>query len=216
LRRIRKGAGKVRDVEVQLAALASLKIALEPRRKRQFTQGLLELRRKHESRLRKLLKKSDIRQLRKRLARAAEEANFEARIDPLRVAREMLESVLVWPGPADETTLDRYRMVVKRARYAAEFAPASAPSKLLIAQLKRQQDAIGHWHDWFMLTQTAANRLGDVTQSALVAALHAMTRAKFRQAVAAVSPAQAAAPGAVEPKSSTASALPAERPGAAA
>lgn len=216
LQRIRKGAGKVRDIDVQLAALGTLRIAPEPRRKRQLAEGLLELRAQHESKLRKLLKKSDIRELRKRLARAAKEANFEAPLDPLTRARQMLESAPVAPNPPGETALHRYRRVVKRARYAAEFAPPSTARKLLIAQLQRLEDAIGHWHDWFTLTRTAVNRWGDVTQSALVAALHAVTGAKFRQAVAVVSPPRAAAPAAVEQKSRTRSGVPAERPGAAA
>jgi CHAD domain-containing protein len=76
---------------------------------------------------------------------------------------------------------------VKRARYAAEFAPKSAASAPFIAQLKRLQDAVGNWHDWLTLTQTAAKRLGDVNQSSLVAALHNVTGGKFRHAVAAVS-----------------------------
>jgi len=215
LRRIRKGAGKLRDIDVQLGALRTLKIPLEPRRKRQFVQALLEIRAKRELKLRKLLKKRDILELRRRLARVAKEADFGARIDPLTVARRMLEAVPVSPHPADETTLHCYRMVVKRARYAAEFAPPTSASKLLIAQLKRLQYAIGHWHDWFALTQTAVKRLGDVTQSALVAALHTVTRAKFRQAVAAVSPAPAAATAVDEP-SAPASAVPAQQPGAAA
>jgi len=45
---IRKRAGKVRDLDVQLAALRSLKIPQEPRRKTQLTHRLIELRAKHE------------------------------------------------------------------------------------------------------------------------------------------------------------------------
>ncbi len=48
LGRIRKRAGKVRDLDVQLAALRSLKVPQEPRRKTQLTQSLLDLRAKHE------------------------------------------------------------------------------------------------------------------------------------------------------------------------
>jgi len=214
--RIRKGAGKVRDIDVQLAMLRSLKMPLEPRRKRQLAQGLLELRAKHESGLRKMLKKSDIREVRKRLARAAKEVTFEARVDPLAIARQMLQSVPVSPNPADENTLLRFRRVVKRARYAAEFARASTESKLLIAQLKRLEDVIGHWQDWCTLTHTAIGRLGDVTQSSLVAALNTVTRAQFRHAVAAVSAAKTAAlaRNGVEQKSTTKAAAAVERPGA--
>ena len=76
---------------------------------------------------------------------------------------------------------------MKRARYAAEFAPKSAEAAQFITQLKRLQDAVGNWHDWLTLTQAAAKRLGDVNQSSLVAALHNVTAGKFRHAVAALS-----------------------------
>src|SRR5271170_5603142 len=48
LDRIRKRAGKVRDLDVQLAALRSLKVPQEPRRKTQLMHSLIELRVKHE------------------------------------------------------------------------------------------------------------------------------------------------------------------------
>ena len=86
-----------------------------------------------------------------------------------------------------EQALHRYRVVVKRARYAAEFAPKSAGAAQFLEQLQRLQDAIGDWHDWLTLTHTATARLGDVSQSPLVAALHNLTGSKFRRAVAALS-----------------------------
>src|ERR1035438_7608278 len=61
LDRIRKRAGKVRDLDVQLGALRSLKTPQEPRRKTQLTHSLLELRARHEKKLRKPLTKSEIR-----------------------------------------------------------------------------------------------------------------------------------------------------------
>ena len=46
LNRIRRRAGKVRDLDVQLAALRSLKVPQEPRRKTQLMHRLIELRAK--------------------------------------------------------------------------------------------------------------------------------------------------------------------------
>jgi CHAD domain-containing protein len=222
LNRIRKSAGQVCDIDVQLAALRSLKVPQEPRRKTQLTQGLLKLRAQHQKKLRKLLKKSEIQELRKRLKRAGKDLRMEKIPDPLGVARQILRSVRLPNGPADENALHRYRIVVKRARYAAEFAPPSAEATRFIGQLKQLQDALGHWHDWLTLTHTAEERLGDVTQSSLVAVLHNVTRSKFRQAVAAVSATQAIRPAtsAVEMghsrKSAAKNPKPAERSGAAA
>jgi CHAD domain-containing protein len=186
LDRIRRRAGKVRDIDVQLAALRSLKVPQEPRRKTQLMQGLIELRAKHEKKLRKILTKETIREIRKRLKRGAKDLRAETTQDALSVARSMLKEVIRPAGPVSEDLLHQYRMVVKRARYAAEFAPKSAEATHFIAQLKRLQDAVGNWHDWLTLTQSASKRLGDVSQSSLVAALHNVTGSKFRHAVAAL------------------------------
>ncbi len=186
LNRIRKSAGKLRDIDVQLEALRSLKVPQEPRRKTQLVQSLIDLRARHEKRLRKLLKKEDVREIRKRLKRAAGSVRFDLGRDALAVAREMLRSVPTPKGPGDEKALHRYRVVVKRARYAAEFAPKSAESTKFLTELKRLQDALGNWHDWLTLTHTAVEQLGNVNESSLVAVLYNVTGGKFRHAVAAV------------------------------
>ena len=187
LERIRRRAGRVRDLDVQLAALRSLKVPLEPRRKTQLTQRLLELRGRHEKKLRKLLKQKDLRELRKRLKRAAAAIDFETLRDPLAEARRMLESAASTNGAVNDELLHRCRLAVKRARYAAEFAPKSAEKTQLITQLKRLQDTLGRWHDWLTLTDTAVEHFGEINHSSLVAALHNVTRGKFRQAAEAVS-----------------------------
>ncbi|MGC1450474.1 MAG: CHAD domain-containing protein [Candidatus Sulfotelmatobacter sp.] len=191
LDRIRRRTGKVRDLDVQLAALRSLKVPQEPRRKTQLTHSLIELRAKHEKKLRKTLKKETVQEIRKRLKRASKEVRAGTGRDALPAARTILAQVVRPSGPVTEDVLHQYRIAVKRARYAAEFAPKSAATTQFVAQLKRLQDAVGNWHDWLTLTQTAAKRLGDLNQSSLVAALHNVTGGKFRQAVAALSASEA-------------------------
>lgn len=186
LGRIRKRAGKVRDLDVQLAALRSLKVPQQPRRKTQLMNSLIELRAEHEKKLRKALTKDAVRDLRKRLLRAGRELNLKASRDPLAVAKKMVARMVRPDGPLTEDLLHQYRILGKRARYAAEFAPKSPEADRFIADLKRAQDAVGNWHDWFTLMQTAAHRLGDVRESSLVAVLHNVTGAKFRNAVAAL------------------------------
>jgi CHAD domain-containing protein len=189
LGRIRKRAGKLRDLDVQLAALRSLKIPQEPRRKSQLMNNLIELRAEHEKKLRKALNKEDVREIRKRLKRAAKDLRSAKVGDSLAIARKMLGQP---PHPDSRGTLTEdllhhYRIIGKRARYIAELAPPSAEATQFITQLKRMQDAAGDWHDWFTLTHTAAKRLGDVHESSLVAALHNVTGAKFRNAVTTLS-----------------------------
>jgi CHAD domain-containing protein len=187
LDRIRKRAGKVRDIDVQLSALRSLRVPQEPRRKTQLMHSLIELRAKQDKKLRKMLNKQAIRDIQKRLRRRAKRVESEAGRDALAVAGSMVAQVARPTGLVTEDVLHRYRVVVKRARYAAEFAPKSTDATQFVADMKRLQDAVGNWHDWLTLTHTAVKRIGDVNQSSLVAALHHVTAGKFRHAVAALS-----------------------------
>ncbi len=191
LGRIRKRAGKVRDLDVQLAALRSLKIPQEPRRKTQLVNHLIELRVVQEKKLRKAVDKDTVREIRKRLNRAAKNFNPQASRDPLAVATGMLEGINREDAPVTEPLLHQYRILSKRARYAAEFAEPSPKAQQFIAAVKRIQDALGDWHDWVTLTQTTSERLGEVRESPLVAELHNVTGAKFRHAVAVLSPMRA-------------------------
>jgi CHAD domain-containing protein len=187
LSRLRKRAGKVRDLDVQLAALRSLKIPQEPRRKTQLVNQLLELRLHQEKKLRKAADKETVREIRKRLKRAAKDFKPEACRDPLAVARAMLQTIERADAPATEALLHQYRILSKQARYAAEFADESTESQHFIAGVKRIQDALGDWHDWLTLTQTAIEHLGAVHESSLVAELRNVTGAKFRHGVTVLS-----------------------------
>jgi CHAD domain-containing protein len=195
LGRVRKRAGKVRDLDVQLAALRSLKIPREPRRKTQLVNHLIEVRAQQDKKLRKAVDEDTVREIRKRLKRASKNFNPEASRDPLSVARAMVEAIQSADdrrgdragAPVTEALLHQYRTLSKRARYAAEFAEPSAEAEQFIAGLKRIQDALGDWHDWLTLTQTASEHLGEVRESSLVAELHNVTGAKFRHAVAVLS-----------------------------
>jgi CHAD domain-containing protein len=191
LGRIRKRAGKVRDLDVQLAALRSLKLPREPRRKTQLINDLIELRGRQEKKLRNAIDEETVREIRKRLKRAGEDFQPEASRDPLAVARKMLERIHREDGPLTEAVLHQYRILSKRARYAAEFAEQSTEAVQFIAGVKRIQDAVGDWHDWLTLTKTASEHLGEMRESSLVAELHNVMGAKFRHAVAVLSHARA-------------------------
>jgi CHAD domain-containing protein len=187
LGRIRKRAGKVRDLDVQLAALRSLKIPREPRRKTQMVNHLIELRGQQEKKLRKAVDEKTVREIRKRLKRASKNFNPEKSRDPLAVARGMLDGINRADAPITEALLHQYRILSKRARYAAEFAGQSPAAVQFITVIKRIQDALGDWHDWLTLTQTAREHMGEVRESSLVAELHNVTGAKFRHGVTVLS-----------------------------
>jgi CHAD domain-containing protein len=187
LSRIRKRAGKLRDLDVQLTALRSLKVPREPRRKTQLVHRLIELRGQQEKKLGKCTDKVTVNEIRKRLKRAAKRFRPEAARDPLQAAKTMLRQIEKSPAPLSEAVLHQYRILGKRARYAAEFAKPSPEVTQFVSQLKQTQDALGDWHDWLTLTQCAVENIGEVRESAMVAELHNVTGAKYRHAIAVVS-----------------------------
>jgi CHAD domain-containing protein len=184
---IRRRAGKLRDLDVQLAALRSVKVPREPRRKTQLVNHLIELRARQEKKLRKSTDPGAIREIRKRLKRAAKRFRPESARDPLSTAKSMLEQFHGSSAPLNEELLHEYRILSKRARYAAEFAAPAESAAAFVERIKRVQDALGDWHDWLALTQSARGYLGEVHESPLVAELHNVTGAKYRHAVAILS-----------------------------
>ncbi len=183
LGRLRKKAGRVRDLDVQSAALRSLKIPQEPGRKSQLMRTLAEERAKREKKLAKSLDKRTVAEVRKRLKRTSASLEIPKNADPLSLARQRLNDLDVDQGAVTERTLHQFRIAGKRARYIAELAGKDAEATRLVALLNHMQDVIGDWHDWVQLADKAEKLFGGVQDSALVSALRNITRAKFRQAV---------------------------------
>jgi CHAD domain-containing protein len=194
LARLRKKAGRVRDLDVQISLLRNLKIPQEPGRKTQLLRALAEERSQREKKLVKSFDKETVRELRKRLKRAASEAEIPEGTEPLSLAMRLLAQLGRGHAPLTEDTLHQHRIIGKRARYLAELAGKDEAERL-VQQLKRMQDVIGDWHDWLKLTQKAEVLFGGVQDSALVAALRNVTRAKFRQAAGAVTETRTALAG---------------------
>jgi CHAD domain-containing protein len=181
LARLRKKAGRVRDLDVQIVSLRNLKIPSESDRKVKLLRTLAEERNRREKKLAKTFDPETIGELRKRLKRAAGNTEIPKNTDPLGVAMRQLAQLGRNHAPLTEKTLHQYRIVGKRARYLAELAGKNPQAELFIEQLKRMQDVLGDWHDWLKLTQRAEELFGGVQDSALVAALRNVTGAKFRQ-----------------------------------
>jgi CHAD domain-containing protein len=192
LARLRKKAGRVRDLDVQITALRSLKIPQEPGRKSQLMRTLSEERAQREKTLPENFDRKTVSQLRKRLNRAATELAIPQSTDLLSLGMRGVLQLGRERAALTEKTLHQYRIAGKRARYIAELAPHDPKAAEVVTQLKRMQDMIGDWHDWLKLTQRAEDLFGGVRESSLVAALQNVTRAKFREAVAALAEARMA------------------------
>ena len=194
LKRLRRKAGGVRDIDVQIAALRKLKIGREQERKARLMQALNEQRSEREQGLAKALADKDVQKVRKALHRwsahisAATKPEPPARAaaarehDAVAAALRMFASLARQAQTLTPENLHAYRTRCKRIRYVAEMAGQAPEAKRMVNQLKRMQDAAGDWHDWQTLTQTAESLFARALESGLVAALRNVTNAKFVQA----------------------------------
>jgi CHAD domain-containing protein len=186
LARLRKKAGRVRDLDVQIAALRALKFPQANGHKSQLMDALVSERTTREKKLAKAFDRDTAGEIRKRLRRARRELDIPANTNPLALTLRKLRELARDPAPLTEKTLHQYRIIGKRARYVAELAGGNPEAKRVVEQLKHMQDVIGDWHDWLKLTQRAEELVGTVRDSALVAMLRNVTQAKFRQSLDAV------------------------------
>jgi CHAD domain-containing protein len=179
LSKLRKRAGRLRDLDVQLAFLKELKVPDRLDHRAQLLELLAE---EHRRRSRKLSKAADaatLEELRKRLRREQGEIKLDG-INPLGLAARSLPQL--GPAPLTEKTLHAFRIAAKRARYLAELGGEAPQAKVFVAELKRAQDAIGEWHDILKLKDKAEKRFGSASDSALVSVLQNLSRARFRAA----------------------------------
>jgi CHAD domain-containing protein len=190
LRKIRRQAGKVRDLDVQLAALKALEVPAAAAEQGRVATALQRKRRKTARSLREFL--TDYRR-RLRKAFPDKQAASAPSIPGANVS--------VTPGPnplldalsgfaaasrahkvESAGDLHAFRIAAKKARYTAELAGDVPESANAIAALKQVQDAIGEWHDWTLLASTADELLGHPSNSPLLKAIQAEVRARLAHA----------------------------------
>lgn len=186
LARLRKKAGRVRDLDVQISSLRGLKIPGGNIHKAQFMAALVEERVQREKKLARAFDHETADEIRRRLKRALTRMAIPPETEPLALTLAKLAQLGRDHVPLTEKTLHQYRIIGKRARYIAELSNNQPEAQRVVGELKHMQDVIGDWHDWLKLTQKAEKLLGDIRDSALVAMLRNVTQAKFRQSLDAV------------------------------
>jgi len=147
LSRLRKKAGRVRDLDVEIASLLSLKTPEGNGHKSQFVDALVQERAKREQKLAQAFDRETAGEVRKRLKRAASEIDIPKNAEPLTLTLSKLAKLGRDHVPLTEKTLHQYRIIGKRARYIAELADHDAEAERIVDQLKHMQDVIGDWHD---------------------------------------------------------------------
>jgi len=176
LKKLRKAAGEVRDLDVQqdlVAEAAPNKRGSQShdglrKEARQLRQELKQKRDQHADQLVQLLKqeKTDLPLAFKELMDSLEDANSltltESDLSSLVHTWYSQHSPAAPPALDDIDHLHEIRKSAKLARYLAETAPASAGNvRRLAAKFEDVQEAGGQWHDWLLLSETARAELGN-------------------------------------------------------
>ena len=192
LARLCRRAGKVRDLDVQIIALASLRLEsitrdrarvmsfLQKARARQERKLLAAFEKEVDAGLRKRLKRTS-RRMRQQLPQPGELHAAAQRF--LRAALDRFAAIVKRYPTLTEGNLHEFRMDCKRVRYVAEVAGEGPRVAEVIEQLKRIQDSIGAWHDWLTLAATAEHVLSHRGQVPLLSALRASTRSQYLEAL---------------------------------
>jgi CHAD domain-containing protein len=194
LDRVRRRAGRVRDLDIQIKNLQELHLGREGQCRLDVLQNLRAGRRKVLRKLAESLDERTVERLQKRLRRAAQKiSEHQARSKSVGssntskresarafVARRL--QILQEKLPLSEQTVHEYRLRCKRLRYTLELS-SDAEAAQLIEQLREMQDAIGHWHDSTVLLETAQAVIDHTGSCPLLSALRNLSKAQLWQAL---------------------------------
>lgn len=191
---LRKRAGKVRDLDVQMALLKALGNGSIARDRKMLAVVLEKKRERQVKRLESTIKRIEESKFFSRMERIAVQAGVvkdgkDRPLAPLEEARAQLAVMandFAVRNSSKPAPLHEARVTLKRIRYLAELAEESAEQKNLIRELKLVQDAVGEWHDWQELTDTAEKRFSDRVNCALLREVRALLSARHSAATSAI------------------------------
>jgi len=167
LKKIRRAAAEVRDLDVQQDQIAAHTPANARTEARQLRENLAQQRTKAAEALVSALKKHHTK-----LAQTLESLmKVFGEIEPLTLTSAQLAMLtLNWfarnaPAPSDDPdSLHTIRKKAKIARYLAENAPKQARStRRIAAAFESLQEIGGEWHDWLVLSGIARDEIGEAS-----------------------------------------------------
>ncbi len=191
LKRIRKRAGRVRDMDVLTAHLAAMHSDEDPACRTQLLEYLGAKRYRRADRLVRLLEdrgpslRKRLRHVAKGVAKDSSRKNAKsARKANSRQSAQVLELTagLSEPAHLSKSNLHPYRLKVKELRDALRMSGGSEDSRFAGA-LTESKDAIGEWHDWEELIAIAEKTLDHGPQCPLLQELKAVSKQKFDAAL---------------------------------
>lgn len=201
---LRKRAGKVRDVDVQIPLLDQLGNGSTARDRKSLLDLLQKKRERQATRLAGVIGKLAADKLFVRVERIAEKTGENQR-SPGRLLEPMEQAQLQLAQMAQDLSsrqslkpnrLHQARIQVKKIRYLAELAEESPEQQSLIRELRSAQDAVGEWHDWEELAKLAEKRFAGRASCALLSEVRALFAARHSAAVSALTRLLASSTGA--------------------
>src|SRR5262249_30256094 len=191
LKRLRKRAGRVRDMDVLTAHLAAMHSDEDPSCRTQLLEYLGAKRYRRADRLIRLLQ-NEGRSLRKDPRRVPKGAAQTPSGKPGKTARKAqtahsaqvldLTAGLSEPVHLNKSNLHPYRMKVKELRDALRMAGGTKDSRFAGA-LSQCKDAIGEWHDWEELIAIAEKTLDHRPECPLLEELKGISGQKLDSAL---------------------------------
>lgn len=189
---LRKRAGKVRDLDVQMGLLGAIANTSTGSDRRVLMELLKRKRNRQAERLRAAVRKVRRSKLLSHIERIAEKAvaaSAERPQAPLVEAhrqRASLAAEFASHPSIKHRFLHRVRIKIKMVRYLAESGEETAEQERFVSEMKSVQDALGAWHDWEELAFTAEKQFGHRVNCPLLVEVRALFAAKYSAATAAV------------------------------
>lgn len=192
---IRKRAGKVRDLDVQMELLKKgISNGSATMDRRNLTQAMLEKRDRHAKKLMAAARKIDKSRLFVHLEKIetqsmAQPDSFGDESSPLRQAETELTELAagyVAHAKIKPRRLHAMRTRMKLIRYKAELAAPSPEQTEFLEKLKSVQDVLGEWHDWAALSEVAEKFFRDRANCPLLVEAHALKTSKYSSAISAL------------------------------
>jgi CHAD domain-containing protein len=189
---LRKRAGKVRDLDVQMGLLGTIANGSTASDRRELA-GFLETKRARQAkRLRAHIDSLRETRFLAHLERIGEEVGSLSQRTasaPMEEARRQLSQLAAEYGSRmaiEPRLLHQVRIRLKMIRYLAEAGAGSAEQRRMLGSLKAAQDALGAWHDWENLMATAEKLLGERLHCPLLLEIRALLACRYAVAAAAV------------------------------
>lgn len=217
---LRKRAGKVRDLDVQMILLGNLangSIAADRGTLEDLLKGKRSRQAERTSSAARKIQGSKFLAHLDRIGEKAAADSGSVRSLPLQQARQQLSALAAEFSsrqPIEPRLLHEVRIRMKKIRYLAELGEESSEQQRFLQEMKSVQDALGAWHDWEELATVAEKQFGGRVNCPLLLEVRALFAAKYSAATAAVARLflpYSAAPARKQPKAAASSAAMARR-----